>query len=160
MLYLRFDDTEKAEEVLKTLKSESKDNPQIEFLEQEICSVKEQIAEGVRGESFEKSPELLKETSSADDKDSENPMQIYPNPGNPDITISFKVKEESRVELKVINLLGREVRTIVKEKKSPGTYTVKWDGNTNLNSPAPSGIYICRLRIGTKVYTQKVSLVK
>jgi len=160
ILYLRFDDTEKAEELLKTLKSESKDNPQIEFLEEEICSVKEQIQEGVRGASLEKSPELLKETSSADDKGSENPMQIYPNPGNPDITISFKVKEEAGVELKVINLLGREVRTIVEEKKAPGTYTVKWDGKTNLNSPAPSGIYICRLRIGTKVYTQKASLVK
>jgi len=160
MLYLRFDDTEKAEEIFQTLKSESKDNPQIEFLEQEICSVKEQIQEGVRGASLEKSPELLKEISSAHNKDKENPMQVYPNPGNPDITISFKVKEESRVVLKVINLLGQTVKTIVNEKKAPGNYTVKWDGMTDFNSPAPSGIYICRLQIGKKVYTQKASLVK
>jgi len=156
---LRFDDTEKAEEILQTLKYATKDNPQIEFLEQEICSVKEQIEEGVRGASFEKSPGLLSSNSDTVNN-TDNPMQIYPNPGNPDITISFKVKEESRVELKVINLLGREVRTIVNEKKAPGTYTVKWDGITDFNSPAPSGIYIFRLRIGNKVYTKKASLVK
>jgi len=57
MLYLRFDNTKKAEEILKTLSSGSKDRPNIEFLEEEICSVKEQIEEGVRGASFEKSPE-------------------------------------------------------------------------------------------------------
>lgn len=66
--------------------------------------------------------------------------QNYPNPFNPITNISYKVAKSGKVTLKVFDVLGNEVITIVEENKLPGTYTVEFDG-----SNLPSGLYIYRL---------------
>jgi len=54
--------------------------------------------------------------------------QNYPNPFNPTTVISYKLSVISYIELKIFDLLGHEVVTLVNETKSPGTHTAKWDG--------------------------------
>ncbi len=66
--------------------------------------------------------------------------QNYPNPWNPNTTIQFQLQQESRVNLKVCNLLGQELQTIVDEKRTAGVYDVNVDG-----SGWSSGIYFYRL---------------
>ena len=81
--------------------------------------------------------------------------QNYPNPFNPSTVISYQLPTLSHVTLKIYDLLGREVATLVDERKSPGTYDVKFDG-----SAFPSGVYFCRIIAGNYISTRKIMLLK
>ncbi|MBA4407232.1 hypothetical protein C0389_08165 [bacterium] len=70
-------------------------------------------------------------------------IQNYPNPFNPSTKINFSIPNSQFVTLKVYDILGRELATLVNEEKLPGTYEVKFDGST-----LPSGIYFYRLQAG------------
>lgn len=70
-----------------------------------------------------------------------NLFQNYPNPFNPSTAISFQLSAVSVVSLKVYDVLGREIVTLVNGQRQPGTYTVHWDA-----SSFPSGVYLYRLR--------------
>jgi hypothetical protein len=67
-------------------------------------------------------------------------LQNYPNPFNPQTRISFSVPKESYITLKVYDLLGREVATLVQEKKQQGEYSITWNAER-----VPSGVYYYRL---------------
>jgi hypothetical protein len=71
--------------------------------------------------------------------------QNYPNPFNPETTIRFDVPTASRVALKIYNLLGQEIRTLLDELKPAGQHAIQWDGKDNRGLDAPSGIYILRM---------------
>ncbi|MDE3057247.1 MAG: T9SS type A sorting domain-containing protein [Bacteroidota bacterium] len=81
--------------------------------------------------------------------------QNYPNPFNPTTQIRFEIPVSGFVSLKVYDVLGREVATLVNERKSPGTYEVNFEG-----SELSSGIYFCTLRSGNFVQTKKLTLVR
>lgn len=81
--------------------------------------------------------------------------QNYPNPFNPSTTIGFKIRDYGFVTLKVYDVLGREVATLVKEEKKPGTYEVTWDATA-----VPSGTYLYRLTTGTGSQTRKLLLIR
>lgn len=89
-------------------------------------------------------------------------MQNYPNPFNPVTIIGYKVAEAARdfasfqmVTLTVFDVLGREVKTVVKERKSPGIYDVVFDGKG-----LPSGVYIYKLTAGKNSTAKKMILLK
>jgi hypothetical protein len=99
-------------------------------------------------------------TSNEDAVDGEIPssfrlLQNYPNPFNPSTVISYQLAGNSEVSLKVYDMLGREVATLVEERKSAGSYQVNFDA-----SSLSSGMYIYRLQAGGKVFTQKMMLIK
>ena len=81
--------------------------------------------------------------------------QNYPNPFNPTTTISYDLSANSFVTLKVYDILGREVATLVNERENAGTYSVKFDG-----SRLASGIYFYRLTAGSYISTRKLALMK
>jgi hypothetical protein len=85
--------------------------------------------------------------------------QNYPNPFNPATVITYQVpvvsRQSSVVSLKVYDLLGREVATLVNEAKQPGTYQVRFDG-----SRLTSGVYVYRLSTGSVQETRRMVLVK
>ena len=81
--------------------------------------------------------------------------QNYPNPFNPITTISYQIPELSSVSLKVYDVLGDEVTTLINEEKPAGNYEVEFDGN-NLTS----GVYFYTLRAGTFAETEKMVLMK
>lgn len=90
--------------------------------------------------------------------------QNYPNPFNPTTTIRFDIPEsltgEALVRLRIYNLLGELVRTLVDEQKFPGQYTVQWDGKNTRFEPVSSGIYIYRLTAGEFKQTRRMLLLK
>lgn len=87
-------------------------------------------------------------------------LQNYPNPFNPSTTIRFEVAKASYVNLKVLDTLGREVRTLVDRSYAPGSYFHVWDGKDSRNVSAPSGTYFLRMNAGGYVDTKKMTLVK
>jgi hypothetical protein len=81
-------------------------------------------------------------------------MQNYPNPFNPATRIPYSVRSLGFVSLKVYDVLGREVATLVNEAKSPGSYEVTWDA-----SNVASGVYLYQLKVGGFVATKKFVLL-
>jgi hypothetical protein len=81
--------------------------------------------------------------------------QNYPNPFNPSTTIKFQIKDSRFVSLKVYNALGREVETLVKEKKNAGIYEVNFNA-----SKYASGVYFYRLKTDEFNSTKKMILIK
>jgi len=81
--------------------------------------------------------------------------QNYPNPFNPSTVISYQIASLDKVCLKVYDLLGREISTLVNEVKSAGSYTVTFNA-LNL----PSGVYFYRLQTGTFTETKKLVLLR
>jgi len=81
--------------------------------------------------------------------------QNYPNPFNPTTAISFQLPAYSHVKLKVFDLLGREVATLVNEEKAPGNYEVIFNAQ-NLSS----GIYFYRMEAGSFSQTKKLLFLK
>jgi len=81
--------------------------------------------------------------------------QNYPNPFNPITTINYSIPENSIVLLKVFDLLGREITTLVSEEKIPGRYQTHFDG-----SNLPSSVYFYKLQAGSFVETKKMILMR
>ena len=81
--------------------------------------------------------------------------QNYPNPFNPTTTISFVLPTRSFVSLKVFDMLGREVSTIVSGELQAGSYTQRWNA-----ANMASGVYFYRLQAGTYSETKKLLLLK
>ncbi|MFQ5637067.1 MAG: T9SS type A sorting domain-containing protein [bacterium] len=79
----------------------------------------------------------------------------YPNPFNPSTTITYSIPNESQVTLKIYNLLGQQVATLLDEKQSAGAHTVIFDA-----SHLASGYYVYRLQAGKSVETRKMMLLK
>lgn len=82
-------------------------------------------------------------------------QQNYPNPFNPYTSISFSIPTRSFVSLKVFDLLGREVTSIVSEELSAGMYKRRWNG-----IQMPSGVYFYSLQSGSLIIAKKLILLK
>jgi hypothetical protein len=87
--------------------------------------------------------------------------QNFPNPFNSVTTIRYVLPQAEKVTLKVFNILGKEVVTLVKEEtKEPGLHTAIWQGLDNAGLLVASGIYIFRIRTDTFTKAKKMILVK
>jgi hypothetical protein len=81
--------------------------------------------------------------------------QNHPNPFNPTTKIQFTIVDRQLTIVKVYDVLGREVATLVNEVKEPGMYTVQWDA-----SGVSSGVYFYRLVSGSFVQTKRMMLLR
>jgi len=86
--------------------------------------------------------------------------QNYPNPFNPETVIKYQLTSPSVVSLKIYNLRGQEVRTLVNEIKTAGEYEVNWDGKDNFAESVASGVYVYRLQAGDDVAVKKLTLLR
>ncbi len=87
-------------------------------------------------------------------------LQNYPNPSNPTTTIPYQIFESGAVVLKILNLSGQEIRTLVQRNQPAGRYSVEWNGTDNLGLPVSSGIYLYQIRTQKSVQTRKLMLIK
>jgi len=109
---------------------------------------------GVKGEpSFE--PTLPKEYSLS---------QNFPNPFNPTTLIRYQLPavsdQQSAVSLKIYNVLGQRVRTLVNKEQAPGYYSVIWNGRDDYGREMASGVYFYRLEAGRYSSSKKLLLLK
>ena len=84
--------------------------------------------------------------------------QNYPNPCNPTTTIQYQISKSGVVSLKIYDVLGNEVATLVNEEKQPGSYEVEFQSRSS--QQLASGIYFYQLRAGEFVQTKKMVLTK
>jgi len=84
----------------------------------------------------------------------------YPNPFNPATTVRFAVPEASVVTIKVYDIFGREVKTLVDKKFQPGSYSVVWNGKTNHGLPAASGAYFVKMQAAGFIGVRKALFLK
>jgi predicted phosphodiesterase len=86
--------------------------------------------------------------------------QNHPNPFNPETRIRFALPGEMHVTLKVFNILGDEVRTLVEGYQMAGVFEVKWDTRNDAGKLLPSGTYLYRLQAGGFVNVKKMALLR
>jgi hypothetical protein len=106
-----------------------------------------QVGARVKGAALEKRGGSTSFTYSLD--------QNYPNPFNPSTKISYSIKEEGLVTLKVYDILGKEIATLINENKSEGNYEVDFNA-----SALPSGLYIYKIQTGNFTDVKKMILTK
>jgi hypothetical protein len=94
----------------------------------------------------------------------ENPLNVpaefklfenYPNPFNPSTTFRYSIPTQSKVIIKVYDVIGNEIETLMDEQKSVGTYELTWNAE-NL----PSGVYFYQLKAGDYISTKKMVLLR
>lgn len=78
---------------------------------------------------------------------------IYPNPTSQTATFGFQMGQSGNVTLKIYDVLGREVQTLVAERRPAGTYKVIWNGTNQTGRSVAPGLYLCRLQVTTSTQT-------
>jgi len=80
----------------------------------------------------------------------------YPNPFNPSTTIHYSLDKTSHVQLKVYNIMGREVATLVDKMIAAGEHRLKWSPSGNI----AAGVYMVQINNGQKVFNQRITFLK
>jgi len=87
-------------------------------------------------------------------------FQNYPNPFNSTTNIKFVLHEQVEIILKVFNLLGQEIRTLVNDTLSCGIHSIHWDGKNDSGEGISSGIYIYRIQVYDKIESKKMLFLR
>ena len=87
-------------------------------------------------------------------------LQNYPNPFNPSTAIRYNLNEAEQVTLRIFDLLGREVSTLVDAKQPAGAYLVRWEAKNAYGNELPGGIYFAQLQAGSNLQTIKMALMR
>jgi hypothetical protein len=86
--------------------------------------------------------------------------QNYPNPFNPMTTIRYSLSTQSNVDIRIYNVLGQEVRTLINTPMSAGEKSIVWNGKDQLGRNVNSGIYLCRLKIDNHSKSRRMLLLR
>lgn len=84
----------------------------------------------------------------------------YPNPFNPETWISYQLPQAGPASIKIYNVGGQLVNTLVDGEHSPGTYSLRWDGRNFHGLPTASGVYFCQMRSSQFIETTKMILLR
>jgi hypothetical protein len=82
-------------------------------------------------------------------------LGVYPNPCNPTTNLELRIASRGLINVKLFDILGREVATLLNESRPAGIYTLRWDG-----SAFPSGVYFCQMRADGFTQTERIVLLK
>lgn len=87
-------------------------------------------------------------------------ISSYPNPLNNHTTFIYSVHQKGQIQLRIFDILGKEVMTLLDEQRDPGEYRIFWGGTDAEGRRLPSGIYLARLQVGTEIKTTKLLLLQ
>ena len=86
-------------------------------------------------------------------------LSNYPNPFNPITTISFSIKEDSKINLSIYNIKGQKVKTLINNEISKGNHSISWNGEDENNNSVSSGVYLYKLKVNNKTDVIKKCLL-
>ena len=86
--------------------------------------------------------------------------QNYPNPFNSSTIIKYSIPEKTSVQLKIYDILGKEIKTLVNSKKQSGIYEIQWNGKNAREGDVPSGVYFYQLRTGELLLSRKMTILR
>jgi hypothetical protein len=89
-----------------------------------------------------------------------NFFQNYPNPFNPKTTINFSLQKAEQVRLKIYNIWGQEIITLIDEELTAGIHSIPWDGNNSYGHLVGTGVYLAKLSRAGKSQVIKIAFVK
>ena len=84
----------------------------------------------------------------------------YPNPFNPSTTIRYALSSDTRVSVKVYDMLGQEVATLFDASQESGEHSVVWNGKNKAGATVASGLYLYRIQTGNAVLVEKMLFAK
>lgn len=84
----------------------------------------------------------------------------YPNPFNANTTIRYFLSQSGRITIRIFDIRGRQVATLLDEDKDSNHHSILWNGKTNSGEDAASGIYFCQIRAGNEIRTIKLVLIR
>ena len=87
-------------------------------------------------------------------------LSNYPNPFNPETTISYEMTVDGIVELGIYNVMGQKVASLVNDYRSVGTYSTIWNGMNDAGNEVSSGLYIMKLTSGQTSISNKITLLR
>ena len=88
------------------------------------------------------------------------PITVWPNPFGPTASIAYSISSPAEVKLRIYDVSGRLVQTLVDGVRAKGEYSVSWDSRDARGMEAPPGVYFLRLETGTQVRTGTIVLLR
>ena len=87
-------------------------------------------------------------------------MRNYPNPFNPETTISYTLPAKGQVCLEIYNSKGQLVKSLLNEQQAKGEHSLTWNGKDNVGHSVASGLYLCRITSAGQHESRKMLLLK
>jgi hypothetical protein len=87
-------------------------------------------------------------------------LKNYPNPFNPETTISFEISESGKTEVEIFNVKGQKVKTLLNENLEFGSHSIVWDGRNDKGEQVSSGMYFYRISVNGNQKTSKMLMLK
>lgn len=148
-------------EVTASTESEGSFDWTVPSVSSEECKIRISDVESETSDESDNTFKIFDPTSVEDELNIDFALsQNYPNPFNPSTTIRYQVAKTGEVELKIYNLAGKVIRTVVNQTISPGKHHATWDGKNELGNEVSSGIYIYRLKSQDFVESKQMILLK
>ncbi|NIA28497.1 MAG: T9SS type A sorting domain-containing protein, partial [Actinobacteria bacterium] len=148
-------------ELLFAVKASSDANSYIRF---NHASLRDEVSIDRSISKLENGKIIITETGVKDRAKSEpfsfHLFQNYPNPFNSSTTLKFQIPMNAHVSLKIYDILGREVRTLVESYQEAGTHRIVWNGQDNQGIQVTSGVYFIQIKAGKFIQTRKILFVK
>lgn len=142
----QLNEPEKAKALLITIVKEHPDNKMVSYAKNELELMGYKLEKELPGEQDLATSELS--------------CDIYPNPFNPETTIRFELPEDAHLTIKVYNILGEEITTLVNEYKTSGEHAIQWNGQDRFGNSVANGVYWVRLRAGEFSAQRKLVLLR
>ncbi|MDP6797006.1 MAG: FlgD immunoglobulin-like domain containing protein, partial [Candidatus Krumholzibacteria bacterium] len=79
----------------------------------------------------------------------------WPNPFNPKVTLRFDLETEAQIDLRILDIRGREVCEILNERRRAGSHELSWNGRDTQGASLPSGVYLARLRANGQILSSR-----
>ena len=84
----------------------------------------------------------------------------YPNPFNPVITLRYDLPEQTTVNIRIYDMLGRQVKSLINQTQEAGFKSVIWNSTNDYGKPVGAGVYLYQIQAGKFVQTKKIVLLK
>jgi hypothetical protein len=87
-------------------------------------------------------------------------LQNYPNPFNPTTTIEYQLPKAGSVDIKIYDMNGRLIRSVLSRRQEMGIHSLRWDSRNDAGTPVASGMYFYQVRFDNSVLSRKMLLLK